>query len=114
MSRVYIIQIPKKGGYCLDTSPALGFGEIVEPCFTENVDISKGTNQIMDILAEYLIDFSEDDYIIQTGEHTLFTAACITASLKSDTVNILKWDRNILDGKRLGGKYVPIEINIID
>jgi len=114
MSSVYVVQIPKRGGYLLDVSPAREFGEILEPCFAGNIDVSKNTEATIEAMNEYFKDFTEGDFILQAGEHTLFAAACVTAAGYVDSLNILRWDRELVAGKRNGGRYIKIEIPVYE
>jgi len=112
MSRVFVIQVPKKGGYKLDISAAEEFGTIQAACFESSIDIVDDSKNTIEQLHEYFSDFTDEDCILQVGEHTLFTAACVVASNYVDRLNILKWDRDFSNGKRSGGYYSKVELNL--
>jgi len=113
MSKVYVIQIPQRGGYKLDISGASEFGALQEPCFLNQADISQNPEEIMESLYDYFQDFRDGDFILQAGEHTLFSAACVVASnYVEEELKVLKWDRDFKNGKRSGGYYSEVKFKL--
>lgn len=112
MNYVYVIQIPKRGGYKLDISEASKFGEIKEECFNCDINVSENSEEVIDRIYDYLSDIKEGDYILQAGEHTLFTLACVVASGYVDSFNIIRWERNFNEGKRSGGYYSIVNVDM--
>jgi len=112
MSRVFVVQVPKRGGYFLDISDCERFGEVKEACF-KNETIEENSEEVISALHDYFEDFTEYDYILQAGEHTLLMAAMAVVSEYCQNINILKWNRVInKDGFRSGGRYECININV--
>jgi len=114
MTRVFVVQIPKVGGRPLDISDAYRFGDVIEPIFNTQPDVDTHIDEVVQVIVDFFeaAEFKDGDYILQVGEHTLFTTACMIATTFVDSVKILKWNRRIVDGKRNGGGYTPIEIPV--
>jgi len=114
MNRVFVVQIPKVGCKPLDISDAGRFGEVIDPIFNIQPDVDTHIDAIVQVIVDFFeaAEFDDDDYILQVGEHTLFTTACMVATTFVDSVKILKWNRKIVNGKRSGGGYTPIEIPV--
>ena len=59
-------------------------------------------------LRKSLKDFSEEDYLLLTGDPAIIGVACsIVSDMTNGRYNLLKWDRQ-------ERKYYPIEINLYE
>ena len=101
MSTVYIVQeMPNH-----DIAPAMKFGEmkVLLPSYTQ---IAFSTAPTIRSLRHKLRSFSDDDYLLLTGDPVAIGLACsIAAFYNSGRYTALKWDRR----ERM---YIPVKIDI--
>jgi len=97
-SKVFIPQIPlfrdrETGIKCpkFDVSPALNYGTLVELLESDVTPFQ--TEFVIDVLNEKLYNFSDDDYLLLTGNPGLIgITAAIAASYNEGRLKMLQWD----------------------
>lgn len=93
MGRVFIVCEPmRQGATYIDFTPAVKHGELhVLLPYTQSMLAPVPTVRM---LREKLKDFSDDDYLIATGDPVLIGAACMVAGeFNNGKIKFLKWDR---------------------
>lgn len=102
MSVVYIVQeMPNH-----DLAPAMKFGEmkVLLPSYTQ---IAFSTAPVIKNLRHKLRNFTDDDYLLLTGDPVAIGLVCSIAALyNAGRYTALKWDRR----ERL---YIPVKIDIV-
>ena len=103
MGTVYIVQeMPNH-----DIAPAMKFGEmkVLLPPYTQ---IAFSTAPTIRSLRIKLRHFSDDDFLLLTGDPVAIGLACsIAAAYNSGRYRVLKWDRR----ERM---YIPVSIDITE
>jgi len=90
-----------------DISPAMKFGE-VEVLLPQNTQIAFSTAPAIRRLKSKLRNFSDDDYILLTGDPVAIGLACAIASFyNAGRYTALKWDRR----EHL---YIPVKIDVTE
>ena len=96
MSKVYIIQeLPgtKIGVPKYNIMGAAKYGELVT-LLPENSQIIMSPGPLIFKLRKLLKNFSEDDYLLLTGDPAIIGVACsIVSDINNGKFNFLKWDR---------------------
>jgi hypothetical protein len=112
MAKVYVVQQPMRRvseddvdrGYygakalgtfvpTFDMTPALEYGDI-ELLLDSGVFVGIATVPMIRSFHEKLRDFSDDDFLILTGNPVAMGIACaVAAHYNAGAVNILQWDR---------------------
>lgn len=111
MSKVFIVQEVLKRDHTtgnmvatMDYRRALPYGELVSCLGGGRVSLTPGPT--IDILKEKLRNFSDDDYLIPTGDPSAIGIAFMVASENNrGRVKCLKWDR---DSK----SYIEVQIDL--
>ena len=107
-SIVYVIQeVPgtKEGRPKINILGAQKYGEI-KMLLKEDSQIIFSPGPIVFKLKKLLKDFSQDDYLLLTGDPAIIGVACsVVSDLTGGQYKLLKWDKQ----ERL---YYPIELNI--
>lgn len=100
MSKVYVVQeMPSH-----DISGAMRFGEI-DILLPSNTQIAFSTAPTIRRLRRKLIDYSDKDYLLLTGDPVAIGLVCSIASFNNGgRFVVLKWDRR----ERL---YIPIRLD---
>ena len=111
MSRVFVVQQPMRrtdsGGLAptFDLTPALEYGEL-ELLLDTGVIVGIAMAPIVRVFKEKLADFSDDDYIVPTGDPSAMgVAIAIAAQHNAGRVALLRWDRK-------QRKYVVLRVEI--
>lgn len=87
-----------------DIASAIKFGEI-KVLLPANTQIAFSTVPTVRVLRRKLLQFSDKDFLLLTGDPVAIGLACSIASFyNSGRYNVLKWDRR----ERL---YIPIRID---
>lgn len=87
-----------------DIAAAIKFGEI-KVLLPANTQIAFSTVPTVRVLRRKLLQFSDKDFLLLTGDPVAIGLACSIASFyNSGRYNVLKWDRR----ERL---YIPIRID---
>ena len=107
-SIVYVIQeVPgtREGRPKINILGAKKYGEI-KMLLKEDSQIIFSPGPIVFKLKKLLKDFSQDDYLLLTGDPAIIGVACsVVSDLTGGQYKLLKWDKQ----ERL---YYPIELNI--
>lgn len=103
MTRVFVVQeMPNH-----DISGAMRYGEI-EVLLPSNTQIAFSTAPTIRRLKRKLFDFSDNDYLLLTGDPVAIGLACSIASFNNGgRFTALKWDRR----ERL---YIPIKLDVTE
>lgn len=103
MSRVFVVQEMANH----DISPAMKFGEI-EILLPSNTQIAFSTIPVVRRLRRKLMDFSDKDYILLTGDPVAIGLACAIASFNNGgRYTALKWDRREY-------LYIPVKVDVTE
>lgn len=112
MSKVYVVQNPVKiyreNGTqyrkpSFNLRPAEKFGEL-HIMLPEDSSLLV-TAPLTGILKKELKDFTEDDYLLPTGDPVAGMIAAAIVGTRVPQLNILRWDRNL-------GDYIVVTANI--
>ena len=107
-SIVYVIQeVPgtKEGRPKINILGAQKYGEI-KMLLKEDSQIIFSPGPIVFKLKKLLKDFSQDDYLLLTGDPAIIGVACsVVSDLTGGQYKLLKWDKQ-------ERQYYPIELNI--
>ena len=107
-SIVYVIQeVPgtKEGRPKINILGAKQYGEI-KMLLKEDSQIIFSPGPIVFKLKKLLKDFSQDDYLLLTGDPAIIGVACsVVSDLTGGQYKLLKWDKQ-------ERQYYPIELNI--
>ena len=110
MSKVYIIQeLPgtKIGVPKYNIMGATKYGEL-KTLLPENSQIIMSPGPLIFKLRKLLKNFSEDDYLLLTGDPAIIGVACsIVSDINNGKFNFLKWDRQ-------EKMYYPIRVNLYE
>lgn len=103
MSKVYVVQeMPNH-----DISGAMRYGEI-EVLLAANTQIAFSTAPTIRRLRRKLMNFSDSDYLLLTGDPVAIGMACAIASFNNGgRYTALKWDRR----ERI---YIPVKLNVTE
>jgi hypothetical protein len=101
MSKVYMTQ----RNTTFNIAPALEFGEVVT-ILPERASAYGDVSDFIHIARNKLADFTEEDYLLPTGDPVLIGAIFALAARKTDGyLQVLKWDAR-------GGVYRKTIINL--
>ena len=107
---VYIIQeLPgtKIGAPKYNIMGASKFGDL-KTLLPENSQIIMSPGPLIFKLRKLLKNFSEDDYLLLTGDPAIIGVACsIVSDINNGKFNFLKWDRQ-------EKMYYPIRVNLYE
>ncbi len=110
MKKVYVIQeLPgtRLGTPKFNIMGASKFGELVT-LLPENSQIIMSPGPLIFKLRKLLKNFTEDDYLLLTGDPAIIGVACsIVSDITSGKFNFLKWDRQ-------EKMYYPIKVNLYE
>jgi hypothetical protein len=108
VSKVYVIQeLPgtREGRPKYNILGAQKYGEI-KMLLPENSQIILSPGPLIFKLKQLLKDYTEEDYLLLTGDPAIIGVACsIVSDITNGKYKLLKWDRQ----ERM---YYPIEINL--
>jgi hypothetical protein len=103
VNRVFVVQEMANH----DISPAMKFGEI-EVLLPSNTQIAFSTVPVVRRLRRKLMDFSDKDYILLTGDPVAIGLACAIASFNNGgRYTALKWDRREF-------LYIPVKVDVTE
>ena len=109
-SIVYVIQaVPgtRDGAPKINIVGAQEFGEI-KVLLDEDKQIMFSPAPMVRKMKRMLKDFSDNDYLLLTGDPAIIGVACsIVSDITNGKYNLLKWDKQ-------ERKYYPIEINLYE
>ena len=109
-NKVYVIQeLPgtRLGTPKFNIMGASKFGELVT-LLPENSQIIMSPGPLIFKLRKLLNNFTENDYLLLTGDPAIIGVACsIVSDITNGKYNLLKWDRQ-------ERKYYPIKINLYE
>ena len=109
-NKVYVIQeLPgtRLGTPKFNIMGASKFGELVT-LLPENSQIIMSPGPLIFKLRKLLNNFTENDYLLLTGDPAIIGVACsIVSDITNGQYNLLKWDKQ-------ERKYYPIEINLYE
>jgi len=110
MKKVYVIQeLPgtRLGTPKFNIMGASKFGELVT-LLPENSQIIMSPGPLIFKLRKLLKNFTEDDYLLLTGDPAIIGVACsIVSDITSGKFSFLKWDRQ-------EKMYYPIKVNLYE
>src|SRR5690606_23005204 len=87
-----------------DVSDAAAYGDL-EIIIPEGEQVYSTQPTVKKIMRK-LMNFSDDDYLLLSGDPVVIGIACaLAARFNAGRVKVLKWDR-------LKNQYVPLEINL--
>ena len=108
--KVYVIQeLPgtKTGTPKYNIMGATKYGELVS-LLPENSQIIMSPGPLVFKLRKLLKNFTEEDYLLLTGDPAIIGVACsIVSDITNGKYNLLKWDKQ-------ERKYYPITINLYE
>ena len=109
-SKVYVIQeLPgtRLGFPKFNIMGASRYGELVT-LLPENSQIIMSPGPLIFKLRKLLKNFTEDDYLLLTGDPAIIGVACsIVSDINNGKFNFLKWDRQ-------EKMYYPIRVNLYE
>ena len=109
-SKVYVIQeLPgtRSGTPKFNIMGASRYGEIIT-LLPENSQIIMSPGPLIFKLRKLLKNFTEDDYLLLTGDPAIIGVACsIVSDITSGKFSFLKWDRQ-------EKMYYPIKVNLYE
>jgi len=114
-SKVYVLQHPSRQNVPLDISDAARYGNLQRPVFPPTYNAILDATDVVRKLEQALYDYEEGDYIIAIGDPAIIgVATAIAARNSGGVVNLLKWNRAFVRGKRdvTHGSYVPLTIEL--
>ena len=107
---VYVIQeLPgtKSGSPKFNIMGAAKYGEL-KTLLPENSQIIMSPGPLIFKLRKLLKNFTEDDYLLLTGDPAIIGVACsIVSDINNGKFNFLKWDRQ-------EKMYYPIRVNLYE
>ena len=110
MKKVYVIQeLPgtRSGTPKFNIMGASKFGELVT-LLPENSQIIMSPGPLIFKLRKLLKNFTEEDYLLLTGDPAIIGVACsIVSDITSGKFSFLKWDRQ-------EKMYYPIKVNLYE
>jgi len=110
LSKVYVIQeLPgtRLGTPKFNIMGASKFGELIT-LLPENSQIIMSPGPLIFKLRKLLNNFTENDYLLLTGDPAIIGVACsIVSDITTGKFNFLKWDRQ-------EKMYYPIKVNLYE
>ena len=108
--KVYVIQeLPgtRMGTPKFNIMGASKYGDLIT-LLPENSQIIMSQGQLIIKLRKLLKDFTEEDYLLLTGDPAIIGVACsIVSDITTGKFNFLKWDRQ-------EKMYYPIKVNLYE
>ena len=108
MSKVFVIQdIPgtKAGAPKINIIGATQFGQL-KVLLPENSQIILSPTYVVTTLKQKLKDYTEEDYLLLTGDPAIIGVACsIVSDITNGKYKLLKWDKQ-------ERRYYPVEIDL--
>ena len=110
-SKVYIVQellkrdiVTGEMVLMMDFRPAAKYGEPVVLLNSGRVSLTPGPT--IDKIRDKLRNFSDDDYIISSGDPSaIFAAAMVIADINNGRCKLLKWDKSAKE-------YIMVQMDI--
>ena len=89
-----------------NVSDALRFGSVSVVLPADFVVTDDSVNEMVDTVETALADFSDDDFLLLSGDPVVIGTCCAIAALNNNgRFGVLRWDRH-------GEHYIPVHVDI--